>query len=66
MYDFLKNEKHWRDRAEETRIKAERTWNDSQKQMLLRVAAEYERLAEKAANWQTVAEVERRTKIGQD
>jgi hypothetical protein len=54
MYDFLNNEKHWRDRTEETRIKAGPTRNDSQKQMLLPVAAEYERLVEKSANWQTV------------
>jgi hypothetical protein len=59
MDNFLKNPKHWRDRAEETRAKAESMWrDDAQKQKLLRVAAEYDQLAERAAQWQTPADVQ--------
>ena len=47
---FLNNAKHWRDRAEETRTKAEQCWTNEAKQRLLRVANEYDRLADHAAN----------------
>lgn len=46
--NYLNNAKHWRDRAEETRIKAEQSWYDEQKERLLRIAKEYDRLAEHA------------------
>jgi len=59
MDDFLKNPKHWRDRAEATRAKAESLWrDDALKQKLLRVAAEYDQLAERAAQWKTPSDVQ--------
>ena len=48
--NYLNNPKHWRDRAEETRIKAGTVWYDEEsRQRLLRIAQEYERLADHAA-----------------
>jgi hypothetical protein len=44
----LANPKHWRDRAEETRVVAERTYDDEVRTRLLRIVQEYERLAERA------------------
>jgi hypothetical protein len=59
MDDFLKNPKHWRIRAEQTRAKAESLWrDDAQKRKLLRVAAEYDQLAERAAQWQAPSDVQ--------
>ena len=46
---YLNNPKYWRDRAEKTRAIAEQCWNDEEKQRMLRIAHEYERLAELAA-----------------
>jgi hypothetical protein len=40
--------KHWRDRAEEARIHAGRMADDDAKLTMLRIAEEYERLAERA------------------
>jgi hypothetical protein len=49
MSAFLENSYHWRKRAEETRSAAEGIrGNDMQKLKLLRVAEEYERLAQHA------------------
>lgn len=45
----LNNPKHWRDRAEQTRAKAEQFWNEVEKQRMLRIAYEYDRLADLAA-----------------
>jgi hypothetical protein len=45
----LNNPKHWRDRAEETRAKAEAFWNEVEKRRMLRIAYEYDRLADLAA-----------------
>lgn len=57
MTDFLKDPEHWRERAEETRTKAERFFYDErQKQRLLRIAAEYDQLADRAAQWRTVSQ----------
>ncbi|WP_157088583.1 hypothetical protein [Bradyrhizobium jicamae] len=48
--NYLKNATHWRDRAEETRTKAEEYWySEEAKQRLLRIAVEYDRLADHAA-----------------
>jgi hypothetical protein len=59
MDDFLKDPKHWRGRAEETRAKAEGLWrDDAQRQKLLRVAAEYDQLAEHAARWQRPSDLQ--------
>jgi hypothetical protein len=45
---ILLNPKHWHDRAEKTRAKADVILRDDLKKRLLRVAEEYERLAERA------------------
>ena len=46
---FLLNPKHWRDRAAKTRARAEMIQRgDDQTKKLLRVAEEYDRLAERA------------------
>lgn len=42
---YLNNVKHWQDRAEETRAKAEQYRSDESKQRMLRIADEYDRLA---------------------
>ena len=66
MEDFLKNPKHWLERAEATRAKAEDIWaDDAQKRRLLKVAEEYDRLAERAAQLQTLADTkEPITRVG--
>jgi hypothetical protein len=46
--------KHWRKRAEATRVKAQALADDGVRQRLLRVAEEYERLAQRAEQWLTV------------
>ena len=47
---YLNNPKHWRDRAEETRAKANQQfwYSEEAKQRLLRIAVEYDRLADQA------------------
>jgi hypothetical protein len=45
---ILLNPKHWRDRADKTRAKADVILRDDLKKRLLRVAEEYERLAQRA------------------
>jgi hypothetical protein len=47
---FRYDPNHWRDRAEEMRRLAKDTKNHGVKQKMLRVAAEYEELASRAAN----------------
>ena len=50
---FLLDPKHWRDRAAKTRAKAEMIQHDNdQTKKLLRVAEEYDRLAERAEQQQ--------------
>lgn len=46
--------KHWLQRAEATRAKAQGLADEGARQRLLRVAQEYERLAEHAEQWLTV------------
>jgi hypothetical protein len=46
---YLNNPRHWLDRAEETRAKAEKLWNEEARQRMLRIAVEYDRLASQAA-----------------
>jgi hypothetical protein len=48
-HTYLNDPKHWRDRAEETRAKAEQCWQDESKHRMLRIAFEYDRLADYAA-----------------
>ena len=49
----LNDPKHWRKRAEATRAKADILADQSARQKLLRVADEYERLAQRAEQWLT-------------
>ncbi len=50
MRNFLHNPGHWRERAEKTRAMADRLWSkEEQKQRLLRIAMEYDLLADHAA-----------------
>jgi hypothetical protein len=48
MKSFLNDPKHWRDRAEQTRTKADRFWQASEKLRMMRIADEYDRLADRA------------------
>jgi hypothetical protein len=43
------NPQHWRDRAEEARTLAEQMHDDLSRQMMLRIAEDYETLARRAA-----------------
>jgi hypothetical protein len=45
---ILLNPKHWHDRAEKTRAKADLILRDDLRKKLLRVAEEYDRLAHRA------------------
>jgi hypothetical protein len=45
---FIHDPKHWRDRAEEARMLAEMIGDETSKQMMLRIADDYEKLAERA------------------
>lgn len=47
---FVDDPRHWRDRAEETRAKAERCGCGESKQRMLRIANEYDRLADHVAD----------------
>ena len=49
----LNDPKHWRKRADATRIKADLLADQAARQKLLRVADEYERLAQRAEQWLT-------------
>lgn len=60
MDDPMKNPRFWRERAEETRTKAESfRIAESERKRLLRIAVEYEQLAERAEQWQTASQAER-------
>jgi hypothetical protein len=53
MHDPIKQPKYWRDRAEATRAKAKQLGYASREMYrLLRVAEEYDKLADRAAEWQ--------------
>jgi hypothetical protein len=45
---------YWRERAEETRAKAECSSDKSVRDKLVRVSAQFEQLARRAAKWRTV------------
>jgi hypothetical protein len=47
-HSLLADPKHWRDRAEKTRTVAETEYNDEAKGRLLKIAMEYDRLAQYA------------------
>ncbi|MCA1459016.1 hypothetical protein I6F35_39005 [Bradyrhizobium sp. BRP22] len=58
MKNYLQDPKHWRERAEKIRAKAERIWNHpAEQQRMLRIADEYDWLAERAAEWQRSGEL---------
>lgn len=49
MKNRMQDPGFWRERAEETRTQADRLWIDeNQKQKLLKVAEEYDRIAQRA------------------
>jgi hypothetical protein len=53
MNDPIKEPKYWRDRAEATRAKAMQfRYVPREMQRMLRVAEEYDKLADRAAEWQ--------------
>lgn len=59
MSGLLNNVKYWRDRAEATRTIADGfRIAETQKKKLMKVAEEYERLADRAAQWRTADQVE--------
>ena len=61
MQDPMKDPRFWRDRAEETRTRAESfRVAEAEKQRLLKIAEEYEQLAVRAEQWRTVSGAERR------
>ena len=45
---LLNNPKHWRDRAEETLTLAEQIYSQESKNRLLKIAREYDAIAERA------------------
>jgi hypothetical protein len=45
---FINDPKHWRDRAQESRDRAQQMDDPEAKATMLRIAADYERLAERA------------------
>ena len=45
---FINDPRHWRGRAEEARTLAEQMSDETSKQMMLRIADDYDRLAERA------------------
>lgn len=55
MENFLHNPKHWRDRAEETRTKAALLYRVDAKRRMLKIAMEYDKLADQAAELQRTA-----------
>jgi hypothetical protein len=53
MRDPIKEPKYWRDRAEATRAKAKQMcFGPRELLRMLRVAEEYDKLADRAAEWQ--------------
>jgi hypothetical protein len=45
---FVNDPEHWRNRAEEARTLADQMSDETSKQTMLRIAADYDRLAERA------------------
>ena len=57
MKDPARDPNHWRERADQTRATADRYLDVRTKLRLLKVAKEYDRLAERAQQWQTADEL---------
>ena len=54
MHDPVRDPDFWRNRAEETRTKAEGfRVAERERERLLKIAAEYDQIAERAAQWRT-------------
>lgn len=61
MTDAVTDPRFWRDRAEETRVRAERfRVSEIDRQRLLKIASEYDHIADRAEQWRTASEIERR------
>ncbi|MDE1933506.1 hypothetical protein [Bradyrhizobium sp.] len=57
MGNVLHDPNHWRQRAEETRTKAEGfRLAERERERLLKVAAEYDQIAARAERWRTASE----------
>ncbi len=57
MGNVLHDPNHWRQRAEETRTKAEGfRLAERERERLLKIAAEYDQIAARAERWQTASE----------
>ena len=57
MTDAVKDPRFWRDRAEETRVRAEGfRVSEIDKQRLLKIASEYDHIADRAEQWRTEIE----------
>jgi chaperonin cofactor prefoldin len=56
MHDPIKQPKYWRDRAEATRANAKRYYDARQIRRMLRVAEEYDKIADRAEDWQRTGE----------
>ena len=52
MHDPVKDPKYWRARAHATRAKAKRCYDGREIRRMLRVAEEYDKMADRAQEWQ--------------
>jgi DNA-binding ferritin-like protein len=54
---FINEPQHWRNRAEEARKLADEMNDETSRQMMLQIAEDYERLAERAAQRDASAQI---------
>ncbi|KRR21379.1 hypothetical protein CQ14_06935 [Bradyrhizobium lablabi] len=65
MDDPIKQPKYWRDRAKATRMKAKQLrYDPRESRRMLRVAEEYEKLADRCAEWLGKAALDRQQDPG--
>ena len=58
MHDPIKKPDYWRERAEATRVKAKQlSYAPREMKRMLRVAEEYDKLADRAAEWQGIPQM---------
>ena len=57
LQSLIISPKHWRDRAEEARVLAEDMTDTVSKEMMLRIATDYDRLAKRAQERSTARAV---------